>query len=472
MSTFSGLSGALSSLYAQRRGMDVTGQNIANANTEGYSRQRIDMQAVGGSAVPAMYSVSDGTSGGVTVSAVARVQDTFLETRGRIEHAQNSYLADQNLVYTKVQQAFGALSTTGLQTQMSEMWSSWHDLANHPGDGATRAQVLARSATVADTLHMTHDALGSLFTTSREQLDAIATDINSTAAQVAQLNQAVVRGTQAGLPVNELADQRDRLVMHLTELTGATAQLRENGSLDVTLGGSGLVNGDVARQLTVGGARRLEDVAGAPVTLTWTDNNAQVIVPSGQVASSLEALNSIIPDYSARLDGVAKTLADTVNALHVGPPAGTAQAYDRSGAAGGAFFGAPSGATVTASNISVLITDPNKVAASGTTATGGTLDGTNADLIAGIGVSVGSPDKAFRNLVSNLGVAAQRADRRAAVQDTLTKDVDSSRQAQAGVNLDEEMTNLIAYQRAYQAASKVISTLDSTFDSLINMVRG
>jgi flagellar hook-associated protein 1 FlgK len=458
MSTFSGLSGALSALYAQRRGMDVTGQNIANANTEGYSRQRVDLQAMGGSPVPAMYAVSDGASGGVTVSGVTRVLDAFLEARGRIEHAQNTYLSDQNRVYGKVQQAMGALSDVGLQTQMNEMWSSWHDLVNRPGDGANRSQVIARSQTVVDTLHATHSSLASLFSTTREQMDAYAREVNSTAAQVAQLNQAVVRGNQSGLPVNELADQRDKLVMHLAELTGASALTRENGAVDVVLAGSGLVNGDLAREITVSGAGRLEDVGALPIVFSWADNNTAVTVPSGQIASSLEALNSIIPGYSAQLDQVAAKLAGAVNTQHTA-------GYDQAGAAGGAFFGSTSG-TVTAANITLLVIDPTKIAASSTT--GGTLDGANADLIAGIRTSTTGPDRSYQTLVANLGVAAQRADRRAAVQDTLTKDVDSARLAQSGVSLDEEMTNLIAFQRAYQAASKVISTIDDTLDTLIN----
>src|SRR5205823_6816217 len=124
MSTFSSLSGALSALYSQQRGMDVTGQNIANANTDGYSRQRVDLKSVGGSPVPAMNSLPDPSSGGVTVTGVERVQDAFLEARGRIEHAQNSYLADQNQVFTEVQQAFNEPSDTGVQSQLSDVWSA------------------------------------------------------------------------------------------------------------------------------------------------------------------------------------------------------------------------------------------------------------------------------------------------------------------------------------------------------------
>ena len=99
---------------------------------------------------------------------------------------------------------------------------------------------------------------------------------------------------------------------------------------------------------------------------------------------------------------------------------------------------------------------------------GGTLDGSNADAVALIGASTTGPDQAYRQLVADLGVAGQTADRQSSIQSGLTDAVDSARQAQSGVNVDEEMTNLISYQRAYQAASRVLSTIDSTLDTLIN----
>src|SRR5436309_681321 len=107
MSTFSALSGALSALYAQRRGLEVTGQNISNANTEGNSRQRLNLQSVGGASVPAIYAVSDGAGSGVTVHSVDRIQDSFLEARARTEHGQNAYLSQQQEVYTRIEQAYG-----------------------------------------------------------------------------------------------------------------------------------------------------------------------------------------------------------------------------------------------------------------------------------------------------------------------------------------------------------------------------
>jgi flagellar hook-associated protein 1 len=468
LSTFSGLNGALTALYAQRRGMDVTGQNVANANTDGYSRQRVDMQGVGGSAVPAMFSTADGSASGVTVSSVTRVQDSFLEARGRYEHAQRSYLSDQNRVYTEVQQAFNEPSDTGVQSQLTDLWSAWHDLSNNPGDAAVRTQVMARATTLADTLHSTHNALGSLFSTTREQLNAYATDVNTAATQIARLNQAIVQATNAGLPSNDLQDQRDTLVMHLSETAGATALAQPDNSVSVFLAGSSLVNGNNARQVTVAGVSRLEDVSTVPpgtpaVTLSWSDGAGSVASQSGQLASVLQTLNTVLPHYSDQLDAVAANLASATNAQH-------ALGFDKTGTAGGQFFVASGGGPVTASNIVVGLTSPDQVAAALTVAAGGggTLDGENADAVALIGKSTTGPDQAYRQFVADLGVAGQTADRQAGIQSALTDAVDSARQAQSGVNVDEEMTNLISYQRAYQAASRVLTTIDSTLDTLIN----
>src|SRR3954452_10805788 len=131
MSTFSGLNTALSSLYAQRRGMDITGQNIANANTDGYTRQRVNMAAVGPSTAPSLYGNMLDASGGVEVTSVARLRDQYLEVRGRVEHAQNEYLAGQSKIYAAVQDAFGEPGDNGLQAQLSKFWGSWQDLANN-----------------------------------------------------------------------------------------------------------------------------------------------------------------------------------------------------------------------------------------------------------------------------------------------------------------------------------------------------
>jgi flagellar hook-associated protein 1 FlgK len=177
----------------------------------------------------------------------------------------------------------------------------------------------------------------------------------------------------------------------------------------------------------------------------------------------VQTMNTVLPHYLGQLDSVAANLAAAVNTQH-------AAGYDKSGNAGGQFFVSAGGGPVTAATISVGFTDPNLVAAAATTSGtgGGTLDGSNADGVANIAKSAGGPDQAYRQLIADLGVAGQTADRQAGIQSSLTNSVDSARDAQSGVNLDEEMTNLITYQRAYQAAARVMNTIDAVLDTLIN----
>src|SRR3954451_3950853 len=119
-STFGGLNTALSALYAQRRGLDVTGQNIANANTEGYSRQRVDMRSIGGQEVPALYSVWNGAGAGVDIASVSRTRDAFLEARGRAEHGQAAYLTSQAQTFSNIESIFQEPSDTAMQSQLDD----------------------------------------------------------------------------------------------------------------------------------------------------------------------------------------------------------------------------------------------------------------------------------------------------------------------------------------------------------------
>ncbi|MBG0833369.1 flagellar hook-associated protein FlgK [Planomonospora sp. ID67723] len=480
MSTFSGISTALSGLYAQRQALDVNGQNIANANTEGYTRQRVELNSVGGTVTPSMYSVTDGLGNGVTAAGVTRLRDEFLEARGQIEHAKFAYMSGQEEIYARVEEVFAEPSDTGIQSQLSDYWAAWGDVANRPDDLAARAQLMQEGGTVADGLRSASDALDSLWTSTRDQLGSMVDELNTATDGVAQLNGAIVRATAAGLPASELQDKRDLLALRLSELTGATSKILANGSMEVSLGGTKLVDGTTARELTVAGASTMRGVMADPnnsVALRWTNPDAEATVTSGQIASSLQSLNKVLPDYAAKLDEVAAKLASTVNPQHV-------KGYDLDGVAGKDFFTATTGTVINASTIKVGLTSPRQVAASSlppaTTdpVTGlpippkGNYDEKNADVLAGLSNVEGGPDRFYRQTVTGLGVDSQAAQRRTAIQNVVTQNNDAQRVAQSGVSLDEEMANMILYQRAYQAATKMISTIDSTFDSLFGMIRG
>src|SRR5690242_9209640 len=120
MGDFSSLNVALTALHAQQKGLDITGQNISNANTEGYSRQRVEMQAVEGQTTPSLWSRADGAGSGVSITGISRARDQFLELRGLQEHASNTNLTRTQSVLGRVELLFAEPGDNGLQAAMSD----------------------------------------------------------------------------------------------------------------------------------------------------------------------------------------------------------------------------------------------------------------------------------------------------------------------------------------------------------------
>ena len=470
-STFGGINTALTSLYAQRRGLDVTGQNIANANTEGYTRQRVRMQAQAGGLHPGIYATTDQVGSGVSVAGVERGRNEYLEERGRTEHANSAYLSSQKATYGFIEDVFAEPGDTALQARLHDMWGAWNDVANNWQDAATRSTLLERSRTVALTLNEAYGSMSNQFDSLSGTLDTYVGQVNKLASSIAGMNQQIVVAQGAGLQANELQDQRDREVMQLSELIGATTSRQPNGALNVFVGNAPLVSEFTTRKLELTGSPTLEDVlppSAVPAGLQWADTKTAAAA-GGTMGAMLDAMNTVIPDVVEQLNGVATTLIGKVNQIHEGD--GSAEypgGYTPAGVKGGPFFSGTS-----AADVAVAIGDVADVAFSkGDPAAPppavAALDHDIADQLADMGTSATGPDQTYQALVGQLGVAAQAALRRSDIQDSVTDQVDTARAGEAGVNLDEEMTHLLTYQRGYEAASRVLTTIDSMLDQLIN----
>lgn len=460
------LSTALSALQSERKALEVTGQNIANANTVGYTRQRPNLQAVGGSVIPALYSKSDGIGNGVTVSDIQRLQDSFLEQRANSENGTLTNLAGRQQTLTDIENSFGEPGSTGIQASLATYWNGWDDVANNPSDTAARTALIGSAQSLAAGLNGAATSLNSQWTASNETLKSTVQQVNATATNIASLNKAIIAATAAGNQPNDLMDQRDLLIRQLASSIGVTTKANPNGSTDVLLGGAALVSGTVARALTVGGGTALDQVSGPPpnpVTVTWGATGNAAAIGSGQTGALLTALNTTIPSYSEQLDAVAASLVSSVNAQQ-------AAGYDLNGAAGAAFFDP---AKMTAGSITVVLTDPKTIAASAIAPTvdgGGNtvvnLDGSNAQRLANF--SGTGADASYRQLIVALGSESQAAQQKANTQQSVVTQVTASRDSAAGVDLDEEQTNLITFQQAYNAAAQYMSVLNGVLDTLIN----
>jgi flagellar hook-associated protein 1 len=455
-STFSGITTALNALMAHRQSIDVAGQNVANANTVGYTRQRADLTAVSATGHGGLFTKIDAPGWGVAVTSITRIVDGFVDSRQRDAHANGGYANAVQGAWTGIEQIVNEPSTTGISAQLSEFWSSWHDVVNHPDDVSARSQLLSQARTLVDTITSSRSAVDTQFTTARNQLSAVADQVTSTARSVADLNDRVRTAQATGSQVNELADQRDQLVLQLSQLTGATARPNDDGTVDVLLGGSMLVSGARSMGITVAGAQNVDGIGTTPpgpVHLTF-DDGRNAIASSGQAGGLMTAMNSAYPSAAAGLDRVASTLATSVNALHSG-----GQGLD--GGSGRAFFKGSD-----ARSLSVEILDPRHVAAAAAGA--GTFDASLADSIAQLADKPDGADVTWRSYVAQVGVDSQAATRRVALQDAVAKQADAARDSVSGVSVDEEMTNLLMFQRAYEGAARVMTAVDQTLDTLIN----
>lgn len=457
MSTFSGLSTALSALRYNRVAMDVASGNIANVGTEGYTRRSINGMSVGAPAQPAMWSRYAGAGDGVQVGSIDRMADMLLDIRARREHGNQSYLDIRQSVLERVEGGIGEPGDSGVAAAIADFRSAWHDLANNPGSDAARSAVLGRAATLADAIKIQARNIDSESGDQRFRIQADVAEVNTVAGDLAATNKSIAVANLNGTDAGVLLDKRDQLAMRLSELTGSTATLRPDGGFDVAINGVPLVVGkdagtlQVATGITAAGASD-----GSPISYSITDASGTTAVPGGmlgEIGGVTDLLNTTLPAYTAGLDAIAQQLADEINTQH---QAG----FDAAGNPGQPLFSY--NPANPASSLTVAISAPGELAASGIA--GGGLDASNATALA----TATGVEASYQRLINGFGTEVASVTRLASNQQVLTSQVDGSREQLSGVNLDEETVSMVAAQHAYEAAARVITTLDSVLDTLIN----
>lgn len=471
--TFASFNTALSALRHHRVAMDVASGNVANAGTEGYARRQVIGQATGAPSVPAMWSHWGIAGGdGVRSGPVSRMVDPLLDARSRTEHGTMSFNAARAASLVRFETTLGEPGDTGVAAALASFQQGWHDVANNPGDGAARSQLLARAHTLADTVRTQDRALSTEWSDQRSRLTALASEVTSVGGELADLNKSLlsahINETDAGV----LLDRRDQLALRMSQLTGADVEINADTTVTVTLGGQDLVKGNTALAVTVGGPTDLDGVTPTDrvhLVVAGNPDPVRIDVLKGEVGGVLAAMNTDLPEYRDGLDRFAGALISAVNTQH---QAG----WDRTGAPGQALLTGTG-----AGDLAVAALTPDQVAAAGPQrdangnvvidpvtnqpVRGGDLDNTNAINLANAidGVASG-----YRELITGFGVTVSAATRAVENQSVIVAQVDGSREALSGISIDEEMVNLLAAQRAYEGAARVMTAIDSILDTLIN----
>ncbi len=466
VSTFGSLATAYSGLAAARAGIDVTGQNIANAGTAGYTRQRVTQNSIPATQTGFMRGTAALAGQGVSVDGIARLASLTLDVGVRVAAGSSAYADARATALSALETGLHEPGKDGLSAKLDAFWSSWSELASHPDDPGAASAVLGAAGTVAAALASGSKAVDAQWSSVRGTVAGQVTQLNDAAKQVADLNGRIRTALASGGTANELLDQRDQLTEQIATLAGGTTRTNADGTVDVLLGGNPLVQGTDARAVALGGGERLAD--GAAVTLTWTSGSAGAVsLSGGSIGGALAVLapadgngtGGALAQAAASYDAVATQLATTVNAVHA---TGTTPA----GTTGTAFFALAAGVPA-AQGLSVVPTDGSGLA---TRNAAGQLDDSFADALSRLGTGPGAADTTWATFVAGVGTAS----RSAATESTLTglalTNARTQQQSSAGVDLDEENVNLLSYQHAYQGAARVLTAVDEMLDTIINRV--
>jgi len=465
LSTFSGLGTALSSLIAQRQALEVSGQNVANANTVGYTRQRAALASLPAATVPSMFSTTNGVGLGTAVTGIERLGDVFLDARLRNETSGAARLATVATEYKTLEGTIGEPSTTGFSKDLTNFWNSWSDVANSSGTTANRSVLLERGKAVADRLGTMYEDVATQWQQALTTTTSLVTQVNTTATNVADLNTRILAITNAGGSANELMDQRDLLVTQLSGLVGASTRTNADGSVDVMVAGNALVSGGSANALQVAPSSPKSfqgAVDGGTVTIQWAKSGHPAGLEGGTVAGLLtvlapEADGGVLTRAAAELDGIATEIATQVNDFHQ-------DGFTADGRTGIDFFSLD--LAHPAKSLAVAITNPADIAVSGSATE--EFDGKIGEKIAGLAKAADGPDALWSAFVVDLGVKSASATSRATVAEAARATASAAQLAQTSVDTDEETVNMLAFQRAYEGAARVLTAVDEMLDTLIN----
>jgi flagellar hook-associated protein 1 FlgK len=404
------------------------------------------------------------------VTGIERLGDVFLDARLRNETSGAARLAAVATEYKTLETTIGEPSATGFSKDLTNFWTAWSTVANDPAGAAARGVLLERGKAVADRLTTTYQNVSTQWDQALTTTKALVTQVNTTAANVADLNTRILAITNAGGSANELMDQRDLLVTQLSSLVGASTRTNADGTMDVMVGGNALVSGDRVSELAVraGGASTLADAVGTAtnpaksVSVVWAGSNHPSGIDGGRISGLLTTLapaadGGVLAGAAVQLNHVAETIATQVNDLH-------ADAVTPGGTTGAAFF--TFDPDKPALSLSVAITDSDDIAVAAPGA--GSRDGSMAEKMAALAHATDGPDAVWSAFVVDLGVKSASATSRATVAEAARATASAAQLAQTSVDTDEETVNMLAFQRAYEGAARVLTAVDEMLDTLIN----
>ncbi len=451
ISTFTPLDSALSGITAAQEELETSSNNIANADTPGYTDESVNLSQ----GLPLNVASENGAGmqvgTGVDITSISSARNQFLDAAYRVQNSIASSASTEQTYLDQVQTQLNEPSSTGISSQLSKFWTDWSSLANDPGSLAAKQAVVSDGQTLAGSFGQLSTDLSTIQANAATQYNSLTADggeVMTDANQIGALNTAIQQATAAGENPNQLEDQQNKLIDSLSGLANISvtsgSDSGDGAMVNISLGGVPLLTAaDTGSTVNAGWAQTL--ISSTPADVGGTIGALMNVAGTAIVGGSPGQIDG----YLSQLDNVADTLASEVNnPPGVNPPDPP-------------FF-----TGTTADTLAVNVTASQVT----TTDTGNAGDNDVAAAIAGL--SGGDTDQAYEAFVSQVGSDAQSAEGTASTQQALATAVSNQRQSVEGVDLSQEETDVIQEQQAYQASAQVMNAFNTMIGTLLQQVGG
>ena len=313
-STFSGIELGKRSIMAQTDAITTAGHNIANANTEGYSRQRVQIKEFDPLYRPDMTRAErPGQIGqGVDVQSITRVRDELLDKRIVAQANQETYWQTRSDYYTMLEQIYNEPDDISVRFNMDKFWESWQELSVNPESKAARQAVVTRGQTLTESINQRWESLKGVSDLVDGDIEATVKQVNDLARQIAALNASIVESKGVGDSPNDLLDRRDLLVDKLSQLVNVTVDHRDPDEFEVHVDGLVLVQGGISREI---GFQLRDDDSGYN-KLIWKDTGKDAFFSGGKLGALVELRDVDIRHEIQQLNTMTMNFADLVNDVH------------------------------------------------------------------------------------------------------------------------------------------------------------
>ncbi|HEX2866342.1 MAG TPA: flagellar hook-associated protein FlgK [Ignavibacteriales bacterium] len=437
------------SLGVYQRALDVTSHNVANANNPDYARQRV----VFGSE-RSEGSTNGEVGAGVKIDDISRIKDNLTDIQLRTYNQKFSDVDKRSQTLGQVESLFSEPSDLGLSNLITSFYNSWDQLASTPNSTPLRNSVIQSADQLSNKVKGIYDGLGLLRSDLNGQVNEKVDEVNSTIQQIQDLNRQIKSAKVTNQSVNDLYDRRDKQIDSLSKLVNINVHTDDQGSVSISIGGIFAVDEYSATKFKASNTN-------GKLSLTTNDGSSTAQLTGGEIYASMDLYNNQLAGYQDSINAVAQNIMDSVNSVH-------RTGYGLNGSPQGDFFTGYSEGVLSFNH------DTNAIAASAVSGNDGNSG--NAIAIAKLAdqklpaLDGKTVSEYYNSFISSIGTEKKLNEQSSESNQLVLDQLNNQKSSYSGVSIDEEMTNVIKFQKSYDASAKLIKVADEMLQTLIQMV--